>query len=314
MEGKYDKLLFITTTKMYDKGKGKALERTLNLPENSIERIIIPDSGLNEILEKLESIEFPKESSFIVNLTCGTKIMSIGVYQFFSSYISSFYYLPIGKNSIENLRTGEEVPLKYRLNVKEYLSLYGLFAEEDNSFLYSAEHTFSLFERFKNVNFHRTKLVEISNARSLPRHRDRKYYSGIWFEEYVYLRIKKELNLENDKILKNVKIYRNLSKTPDNEIDLIFIKENKLFIVECKVSMIGNPKSGEYKKLLEQYMYKLAAISKDFGLIVNSYIFTLHRFDRISPEAMNNLEKRMKILGINGILESMAFKQNKLEI
>jgi hypothetical protein len=63
-------------------------------------------------------------------------------------------------------------------------------------------------------------------------------------------------------------------------------------------------------------MYKLAAISKDFGLQVNPYIFTKHRF---TPKAFNEsrmsaIHKRMRILGIKGLLGNEYFKQYKLGI
>jgi hypothetical protein len=63
-------------------------------------------------------------------------------------------------------------------------------------------------------------------------------------------------------------------------------------------------------------MYKLAAISKDFGLRVNPYIFTKHRF---TPKAFNEarmsaIHKRMKILGIKGLLGRNEFKESKLKL
>jgi hypothetical protein len=67
-------------------------------------------------------------------------------------------------------------------------------------------------------------------------------------------------------------------------------------------------------ELLEQYMYKLAAISKDFGLVVNPYILTLHRIENFSPARKQAIERRMKILGIKDILDSNTFKQLKLNI
>lgn len=313
MEGKYDKLLFITTAKMLKSASGTRLEKALEIPENSVRRIEVSEEDLNEMLSALETEHFSKDDRFIVNLTCGTKIMSIGVYEFFSKFSSSFYYIPIEKNKIENVRTSEDIPLNYRINLQKYLMLYGITFETDETLLYPPEHTMNFFERFKKVNFNRHKMPEIQKADTFNEH-DKKYYSGAWFEEYTYLRIKKEKSLKDDSICCGAKLYRKDSgEFNDNEIDVMYVSENRLYVGECKVSMIGLP-GNSGTKLLEQYMYKLAAISKDFGLIVNPYIFTLHRFNRVSPRTMLAMEKRMKILGIKGILESEAFKQQKLEI
>jgi hypothetical protein len=311
MEGMYDGLLFVTTEKMQNDGIGIRLEKALGLKENSVQRITVSEEDLNEMLAAMKSVSFSETDRFIVNLTCGTKIMSIGVYTHFSGYASSFYYIPIGKNKIEDVGTSEDIPLHYRVNLKEYLTLYGLTYEYDNKYVYPPEHTTNLFKRFKDARFNRYKIPEILNAHTFNEH-DKRYYSGVWFEEYVYLRVKTEKNIPDDSIARGVKIYRRDSAGyNDNEIDIMYVFDNNLYIGECKVSMIGAQGNGGVK-LLEQYMYKLAAIAKDFGLMVNPYIFTLHPFNRVSPSKMQAIKKRMKILGIRNILETEAFRQSRL--
>ena len=312
MEGKYNELIFITTLKMKGMCKGKRVEKALGLKESSVRRIEVSEEDLNDIIAKLESELFDSRDQFIVNITGGTKIMSIGVYEFFSRFSSSFYYIPIGKNKIKNVKTSEDVPLNYRVNLKEYLNLYGLTYECNNSLYYPAEYTIDLFTKFKQVGFNRKRISEIDNIRVFKTEREQRYYSGAWFEEYTYLKIKEEKKLKDDFICTGAKIYRsNSGNLNDNEVDIILVSDNKLYIGECKVSMIGTPEL-RGTRLLEQYMYKLAAIAKDFGLIVNSYIFTLHSFNTVSPQRMKAIEKRMRILGISGILDRTAFRHDKL--
>ncbi|MDR0603398.1 MAG: hypothetical protein LBG80_03735, partial [Bacteroidales bacterium] len=100
----------------------------------------------------------------------------------------------------------------------------------------------------------------------------------------------------------------------DNEIDVMWAIDNQIYVGECKVSLVKPMITApEY---LEQIMYKLAAISKDFGLRVNPYIFTKHYFSpRVFNESrMSAIRKRMKILGIKGLLGRDEFKQLKLKI
>jgi hypothetical protein len=205
--------------------------------------------------------------------------MSIGVYEYFSRFKSSFYYIPIGKNKIENVGTSEDIPLNYRVNLYEYLTLYGLKFTHD-----------------------------ITDKNQLDT-------AGGKFEVYIYNRLKTELKLRNDFIFRGVKLFRDDStKTNDNEIDVMWANDNQIYVGECKVSL-SKPmiKAPEY---LEQIMYKLAAISKDFGLIVNPYIFTKHRFTPtiFNESRMSAIHKRMKILGIKGLLGEKELKINKLKI
>ncbi|MDR0682459.1 MAG: DUF1887 family protein [Dysgonamonadaceae bacterium] len=279
MEGKYDDLLFVTTEKMHIADIGARLEKALGVEKGSIRRIIVSEEDLNKTVGKLESIPFADDERFIVNLTCGTKIMSIGVYNFFSRFESSFYYIPIGKNKIENVGTSEDIPLNYRVNLHEYLTLYGL------------RYTNDITDK---------KLVESEGAK---------------FEVDIYNRLKNELKLQNDFIFRGVKLFREDSeKMNDNEIDVMWAMDNQIYVGECKVSL-SRPMT-TVPEYLDQIMYKLAAISKDFGLRVNPYIFTKHYFTRgaFNEKRMSAIQKRMKILGIKGLLGCKELNKSKLKI
>lgn len=88
---------------------------------------------------------------------------------------------------------------------------------------------------------------------------------------------------------------------------MVFVKDNALYVIECKVSMTGYGKVP--KSVVDEYLYKLAAISKDFGLRVNSYIFTLHQMWRFSKATQENMSKRMRILGIRDIIDGPKLTQ-----
>lgn len=311
MKGRYDTLLFVTTEKMQLAGVGQRLERTLGLALDSVKRIVVAEDSVGETSRMLEAAGLGMKDQFLVNLTGGTKMMSLGVYEFFSGKEAEFYYLPINKNVVVNVRTSVVQPLRYRLDVYEYFSLYGLSYLSEELYA-SPEKTMDLFDRFRKVNFNRYELPEILHIHQLDEE-EQKYYSGLWFEEYVYLRIKEEKSLKDGFIQRGARIFRNDGTRADNEIDVMYMTENRLYVGECKMSMNGAPGS-KPTKLLEQYMYKLAAISKDFGLLVHPYIFTLHDLKRISLSSRQAMERRMNILGIKGILDRRSFKEEKLSI
>ena len=110
----------------------------------------------------------------------------------------------------------------------------------------------------------------------------------------------------------SLKIFRNASEQNDNEVDVAFMFENTLYIIECKVSMIGYGKEPQHT--IEDYLYKLAAISKDFGLIVRPYIFTLHKMEKLSDSSRKNINKRMRILGICNIIDGKKLLKKKIDL
>ena len=314
LDGRYDKLLFVTTRRMRGLGRGKRLERALGLKENEVPRIVVSDEDLNEMVAGLKAYPFSPDDDYIINLTGGTHIMSLGSYEFFSRFSSNFYYIPQKKNKIEDVKTSADIPLHYRVNVYEYLTLHGIRFECNEELCKSKEYTVDLFERYKRANYNRYRVPEILNAVHYADDREKSYFSGAWFEEYTYHIIKDTIGLEEGSIYTGVKIYRDDSgKLNDNELDIVYTLDNELYIGECKVSMTGPPESGGLK-MLEHYMYKLAAISKDFGINVNPYIFTLYRFGRSQENRMKGIRKRMKILGIKGLIDGDDFKRGAFSL
>lgn len=309
MRGQYNELLFIGTPYTESKAIATHLENALENRKSNIKKVILESDQYQEGVQSLENISLPNDVQYIVNLTGGTKIMSLIVYDFFRKLNSSFYYIPIGKNTYCNIEEENMHALQYRISLREYLTLYGLHYECDNTLLKDAETTFQFFEKQKKRKFYLSD--EIKNSQKAETAKDKKYYAGEWFEEYSYLRIKKELNLREQDIAMSLKIYREDSQNNDNEIDVAFMYENALYIIECKVSMNGYGK--EKWQTIEDYLYKLAAISKDFGLIVRPYIFTLHKMGKLPDGSLKGLQKRMQILGIRNIIDGKQLSKQKID-
>ena len=166
-----------------------------------------------------------------------------------------------------------------------------------------------VFNEYKQVGFKRQRHKKICNSHNLPDAKERAYYSGAWFEDYCYWRLKKEFELNDDAICKSAKIFRGESVQHDNEIDVMFIRNNELYIFECKISITTTPTESD-KDVLDKYMYKLAAIAKDYGFRPKSYILTLQNIkQKWSDMSLSNVEKRLKILGISGFLDCNDFSK-----
>ncbi len=305
MEGQYSDLLFVSTPQMEMQEKAMHLEVALGRKEGSVRRIVVANDNYKEILDALRAEQLSDSVEYVVNITGGTKTMSLAVHEYFCQFNASFVYVPIGKNSYYDFSTDQTHSLDYRVSLNEYFTLYGLAYDYDNDLICDAQRPFKLFNEQKMSNFYLTK--ELRSAQTAPRPELRRYLGGEWFEEYVYLRIKRDFKLRDEDIAKSVKICRLSSTSNDNELDVVFVKDNALYVIECKVSMTGYGK--EPKSVVDEYLYKLAAISKDFGLRVNSYIFTLHQMWRFAKATQENMNKRMRILGIRDIIDGPKLTQ-----
>lgn len=239
--------------------------------------------------------------------------MSIAVYNFFKDYNSKIFYMPIGKNiykKIFPMSKSIERDIKYRINLYDYFSAYNIDIESSNKgdLTYDTTFTNKLFKKYiekqfdidiinilreqrgeKNpsLDYENEKLKNFLKDYSLPERltkKDIKYITGGWFEEYTYNMVKRELQLSDDNIDLNLKVKRNGTS---NELDVAFVFENKLYIIECKTLI-----KTKDDHLYNNGLYKLAAIKKDYGLDVQGFIFTL---DKLNDD---NLKKRANIYNV----------------
>jgi hypothetical protein len=104
------------------------------------------------------------------------------------------------------------------------------------------------------------------------------YLTGGWFEEYVYYILLAMVRPQQ--IALSVRIARPGS-LHNNELDVVFIKANTLFVVECKTGVATD-------HMFNDIVYKVCALKEAFlGMACKSYIFTLkndydHRLSHVS--------------------------------
>lgn len=317
---KYDELLFITTVEMEGRGnfansRSRWIERSCKIAEGSSRRIEVAEDSWTDITEKLNSLGDSDDIRYMVNLTGGTKIMTLAVFEYFSRPGNIIYYIPFPKNEYHELfpnRNSHINKLKYRCNLEEYLLAHGLFFQTNNEILAPIEHTNVFFEKIKAKKFNLLEIPEISLAHDMADPQLKSYYSGGWFEEYFYHLLSERLKLNEKKIALNIKLSRNPDDiNNDNEYDVMFVKSNALYVIEAKVSVGLKPSSTKLR--MDQILYKLGAITRDFGLRVNSYVATLNHLVDETGKLSSYLEKRCRLLGVKGIIEQSNFK-NTTEI
>lgn len=251
--------------------------------------------------------ELSDKEEYIVNLTGGTKYMALAIERLFSRYNSRFYYIPYPKNVIIGFNSDEGVcPIKFRISIREYMQLHGIKTKE-KSITQSKEYTLDFYTLFIKNSFsqkeweiidklrvYRNKDIDIKKIEecegtekrpSIPglasfirhisfpvskegflHHHEIQYITGGWFEEYTY-------NIINNGLCPNdIRIGIEIigtENTNQNDLDVVFVKGNKLFVIECKTG-VGK------ESLFKEIVYKATALKEVlFGLSANSYIFSL---------------------------------------
>ena len=110
----------------------------------------------------------------------------------------------------------------------------------------------------------------VPNVSGIINRRELEYLTGGWFEEYVYHLVVRYVQPQD--IALGVVISRPEVKHC-NELDVIFTKGNKLFVIECKTGVQNN---GDFM----EYIYKACAIKEALlGVSCYSYIFSLNKRD-----------------------------------
>lgn len=108
------------------------------------------------------------------------------------------------------------------------------------------------------------------------------YLTGGWFEEYVFALIKGVLH--PDDIAMGVHISNGIIKH-NNELDVCFMKGNKLFVIECKTGVSS-------ESFFNEIVYKVCALKEVLLGTSNSYIFSLKK------DHKGSWKKTAKYMGI----------------
>lgn len=297
--------IFITTKEMEKDNKSQCIEEAVGIIKGSTERIIIDENSINNIINVLNNYFLASEKRYLINITGGTKLISMTVYNYFKnlSPFSQFIYLPINQGIIQHFGQDEKmIPIKIRLTIKEYLMAYGISIISYKNSNYGYAKAQEVFEEYKKCGFN--NICERWKKYS----KNNKYLNGDWFEDYCYYNLKLKYSLSDSHIMTNVKIsHCPTSPNHENEFDIMFVLNNELYVFECKYSLNRN----QYlKEKTDNTIYKLGAITRNFGLKTNSYIITLTDFDKINNFAFNNFKNKCNLLKIKKLIYLAHFNKN----
>lgn len=382
--------LFILTASMQKKGVVDWITKSAKI--SSFQSILVNEYSIANITEQLQSYDYSPYERLIVNITGGTKIMILAVYNFFKNRDDAeLYYVTGQSNTFLDLTGGVTKNFSHTITLEEYLTAYGFSIKKSQPSGVPFARTQKIYKKYvagifnahpSEIDFLRTKrgktignadfgkvsalLVDIDYVPLNPNvlsASETKYLTGEWFEEYIGESIKQELSIPDGNILVGTTIYKNVpSKTElnpisvllgielesdkqqdtANEIDVMFIKDNKFYVIECKTSVIdtrivykekrtekgklvldsnGNPINEAIVKdvnILGETIYKSDALKAKFGLYAKSYIFTLTDFQNYikqNPNSLNafvSLLKRASISNIKIVDQRLLDSQTQL--
>ncbi len=149
------------------------------------------------------------------------------------------------------------------------------------------------FEKIPNLSSFLEK-IRFPNLNNRLSSTEIEYLTGGWFEEYVFHLIKERV--EPDDIALGVFIKQS-SETNINDLDVVFTKGNKLFVVECKTAISKLQIEGKVVKGMEgmfkEISYKAATIKATLlGLPSYSFICSLSEGD----DRFRNIASKMGII------------------
>ncbi len=262
--------------------------------------------NITEIQNVLQTYPFGDES-FILNITGGTKPWIIAFLDKFKDLGAEIYYVTGKPREFMKIfpRKGKSIlRLEANVNIHEYLIANG-FEVKEGKLTHpqdQAERFFSAFMAepvenfFPFMNFFRplrnsSKTIPLQQLREdfldvlnkisytsksdLLDKNDFKYFSGDWLEEWVYYRVKNELNLADSDIITGTHITK--MNTP-NEMDVMFLIDHQLHVIECKTAVFEERElDGQMKltNILGETIYKSDALRSKLGLFAKSTILTL---------------------------------------
>ncbi len=277
----------------------------LLFPDVDIETIMLAKDGdedLWDVLCRTIRSGLSKDVEYAVNLSSGTRLMSLAMQLVSDEFVAQYYFMPLDRNAIihsqidDNNDNNDDIvcEIKHKMTIDEYLKVNGVNCSR-KKISQSKKYTKHFFEMYtKNMMSPQdraiiTKLRDFRNkynnldkidglrefiARTefTPKKEgqlspeETQYLTGNWFEEYVYHIVKEEIAPTD--IAVGVDIQRNGSKN-HNDLDVVFAHNNRLYAIECKTGIVDDIH-------FRDIVYKACALKESLlGIRCNAYIFSL---------------------------------------
>ena len=161
-------LVYITTQSMEEKNIAEHINSVISqwtLFLQQIDKIEVDENNITNISQTLSSYFDHLEANLVVNITGGTKIMSLAVYEYFKEKRNTeIYYQPINKPLLRILPNTETFSINELLTLNEYLKAYGITYDKQNTCLMDFEYNKTVYDRIIKQHSHaRHQLFKIQD-------------------------------------------------------------------------------------------------------------------------------------------------------
>lgn len=311
VEQEVEGYIFISTSQMEKKQRTHWLKKAADLPEERCRTIEVEANNYFSIIASLKIHLTDFLNSFIVNITGGNKLMMLACFNFFKELnCTQIYYKSLENNSFYNViePTGTSYSCP-NIDIISYLTAYGLqFTSSEPTFDISVSN--KIFKYYTSIGFNRTLFLNSYWFSSSMLAEN--YLTGGWFEDFLYYNLRKFLSLNSKNLLFQTKLNsETLPDTPALEFDLIFLKNDRLVIIEAKSSI--NTISVDAKSPIGQMIYKLGAVKQLFGLKVTAYLVTLSSLNKLNNNQLVSLNEKLNLVGIKLINQTYFKSQDQIK-
>lgn len=273
--------------------------RNLGVKVEKKELVDISLFALQDFIEQfINSLPAEAISEYAFNITGGTKLMTAAAIRACSKVIEMFY-VDTFNNTLFLLNEKKEIPLPNLCTVQNILNSYGfrIFNKRQqnlnngkmiqtllnqpvgiikmlNALSAQAEKTKTAELIQKNSQLD-SLLAKCEEAKLLARQGDtilfadeesRSFCNGIWLEEHVHHaldQLKRHGEITDYEGAVNIiyadRVVSNAEAKPDNELDALFVKNNILYLVECKTCKMDNDEKAR------DIVYKLDSLHNKIG-------------------------------------------------
>jgi len=306
-----------------------------------------PVDSVNQMLKYFGDVQSEALGSgaekVVVNLTGGTKLLSIATFTAFFNQrdkIAFIYVDTQGKSSPKCLNIlsddSHEFP-EGLLRVEDFLTLYGKhvtngdlrprISPADRAFLDDMQ---KLAQKIPNLNGLLTGWSQNEEWR-LPREcldvfkkngrvrrnvtgffrplDEQKFLTGGWLEHYVYDILKRRGDVQD--VATGIKYAT--EQGVENEADVMFVRNNQLFTVECKTgSFVAERKTG-IKTITTGLAYKSKDIISELGSACSGWLISLKELERSDYDRLKNAEKIELCVGLDDTRDIPSWINNQLK-
>lgn len=307
-----DSYIFLDTERSKAERRMDTIIRACGIEHKTCTSILVDPEKYDKCLKALSDKEWIPQHRYLVNITGGTKMMALAAKSFFEQIeFCSIYYIPVGHKIAYCLSPNDEDIELPCVNLKQYLLAHAFTYEDEKELFKPHSMADKIFSDVMTMG-HAAQVDSISKQIHRYHGQERNWYGGKWFEEWLYVKFRDILGLSTDDIALNVKLkhfYGDSRLESDGEFDILFVKNNKLFMVEAKVYTAH--KLPGSKSIVP--LYKIASQKSTLGLHAEAIVIILAPIWHIKSRK-NRIKDLMRLLKIKHVwdLEDMKIYKERI--